>query len=70
MAGTFSQILLHFVFSTRGRKPWIAPDVADRLYGYIGGIIRAERGALYAIGGVADHVHLYFVGGPMSRCRI
>jgi REP element-mobilizing transposase RayT len=59
MPGTYSQILLHIVFSTKGREPWITLDVAERLYPYIGGIIRAEKGVLYDVGGVEDHVHLY-----------
>ena len=59
MPGTYSQILLHIVFSTKGREPWIVPDLAGRLYPYMGGIVRAEKGALYAIGGTADHVHMY-----------
>ena len=64
MPGTYSQILLHIVFSTRERKPWIAPDIAARLHSYIGGIIEAERATLYEIGGVADHVHLYLRSRP------
>lgn len=59
MPGTYTQILLHVVFATQQREPFITPDLAERLYPYIGGIIRAERGVLYDIGGVADHVHLY-----------
>jgi REP element-mobilizing transposase RayT len=59
MPGTYSQILLHIIFSTKRRAPWITPDIADRLYPYMGGIVRAKKGALYDIGGVADHVHLY-----------
>ena len=59
MPGTYSQILLHIVFSTKHRKPWIAPDIAERLYPYIGGIVRAEKGVLYDIGGTLDHVHMY-----------
>ena len=59
MPGTYSQILLHIVFSTKRRAPWITADVATRLYPYIGGIVRAEKGMLYDIGGVEDHVHLY-----------
>lgn len=58
MPGTYTQILLHIVYSTKHREPWITPDVAERLYPYIGGIIRAEKGVLCDIGGVADHVHL------------
>lgn len=64
MPGTYTQILLHIVYSTKHREPWITPDLAERLYPYIGGIIRAERGVLYDIGGVADHVHLYLRWRP------
>ncbi|HUU86107.1 MAG TPA: IS200/IS605 family transposase [Phycisphaerae bacterium] len=59
MPGTYSQILLHVVFSTRQRRSWITRDVADRLYPYIGGLVRAQKGVLYEIGGVEDHVHMY-----------
>ena len=64
MPGTHSQILLHAVFSTKHREPLIGPDIAERLYPYIGGIIRAQKGVLYNIGGVQDHVHLYLRWRP------
>ncbi|MBK9188681.1 MAG: IS200/IS605 family transposase [Phycisphaerales bacterium] len=64
MPGTYSQLLLHVVFSTKGRTPWITGEVAERLYPYIGGIVRAENGVLYDIGGVEDHVHLYLRWRP------
>jgi REP element-mobilizing transposase RayT len=64
MPGTYSQLLLHIVFSTKGRAPWITPDIADRLYPYLGGIVRAEKGVLYDIGGVEDHVHMYLRWRP------
>ncbi len=64
MSGTYSQILLHVVFSTKHREQWITAEVADRLYPYMGGIIRAEKGVLYDIGGVEDHVHLYLRWRP------
>jgi REP element-mobilizing transposase RayT len=52
------------VFSTKHREPWITSDIADRLYPYMGGIVRAENGVLYDIGGVEDHVHLYLRWRP------
>ena len=67
MPGTYSQLLLHVVTSTKGRMPWISPAVAERLYPYIGGVVRAEKGALYEIGGVEDHVHLYLRWRPDGR---
>ena len=50
MPGTYSQLLLHIVFSTKHRQPVITADVAERLYPYIGGI--------------EDHVHLYLRWRP------
>jgi len=64
MPGTYSQILLHTVFSTKHREPWITGDIAERLYPYFGGIVRAEKGVLYDIGGVKDHVHMYLRWRP------
>jgi REP element-mobilizing transposase RayT len=48
----------HVIFSTKRREPMIDPDLAPRLYGYVGGIVRQTGSALVAVGGVADHVHL------------
>jgi putative transposase len=59
MPGTYSQLLLHIVFATKHRQAFINSDIADRLYAYMGGIVRSEQGVLYDIGGVEDHVHLY-----------
>ena len=59
MPGTYSQILLHIVFATKRRTPWITREIAARLYPYIGGIVRAEKGVLCDIGGIEDHVHMH-----------
>lgn len=64
MPGTYSQLLFHIVFSTKARTPWITGEIAERLYPYISGIIRAEKGTLYNIGGVEDHVHLFMRRRP------
>jgi putative transposase len=64
MSGTYSQMLFHIVFSTRLREPWITALLAGRLYAYMGGIVRAEKGVLYDIGGVEDHVHMYLRWRP------
>lgn len=62
--GTYSEILLHIVFSTKHREPWITAEIVERLYSYMGGIVRAEKGVLYDIGGMEDHVHLYLRWRP------
>ncbi len=58
MPGTYSQILLHAVFSTKRRATMITPEVQPRLYDYIGGIVRAQKGVIYALGGTSDHIHM------------
>lgn len=60
MPGSYTQLLYHAVFSTKNREPVIVQDLRPRLYGYIGGIIRNQRGSLLAIGGIEDHLHVLF----------
>lgn len=67
MPGTYSQVLLHVVFSTKHRERWISAQVAERLYPYIGGIVRAEKGTLLDVGGVEDMCTCICGGGRMSR---
>lgn len=57
MAHTFSQILLHLVFSTSGRRNLIVEDLRPRLYEYMAGVARGEFGSSYRLGGTANHVH-------------
>jgi putative transposase len=58
MPHTYSNLLYHLVFSTKGRYPFITRNVKSRLYAYIGGSVRGLGGVCLEIGGVADHVHL------------
>lgn len=58
MAGTFSDLLYHIVFSTKNRIALIDDTLQEALYNYIGGIIRGQNGVLIEIGGMSDHVHM------------
>ncbi len=59
MAGKHISLLVHFIWSTAGREPWIGDDWRDPLHSYIGGITRNKNVKLLAAGGMHDHVHLY-----------
>ncbi|HEX8162453.1 MAG TPA: transposase [Pyrinomonadaceae bacterium] len=59
MAGKHLSVLVHFIWSTAGREPWIDPEWRGRLYGYIGGVLGHKNAKLICAGGVYDHVHLY-----------
>ena len=58
MSGKFLYCPIHFVWSTAKREPMIDPIWKDRLYSYIGGILKAQNAKLICAGGVSDHVHL------------
>jgi putative transposase len=55
---SFTKLTYHVVYGTRYRRPTITEAIRERLYEYIGGIIRGKNGHLIEIGGVADHVHI------------
>ena len=48
----------HCVFSTKERRPFITPELRDRLWPFLGGIARQNKMKAIEIGGVADHVHI------------
>ena len=58
MANTYTQIYLHVVFSVKGRQSLIQKDWKEELHKYICGIVNAKEQKVYAIGGVADHIHI------------
>ena len=59
MGGKHLSVLVHFVWSTAGREPWIGFDWQDDLFGIMGGIMKKKNARLIYAGGMADHVHLY-----------
>lgn len=48
----------HLIWSTKNREPFIAKEIQDLLYAYIGGIVKFNNGALLCAGGTENHVHL------------
>jgi REP element-mobilizing transposase RayT len=56
---SFNSCLMHCVFSTKDRRPWLSPAIRERLWPYLGGIARENDMKALAIGGVGDHVHLF-----------
>lgn len=58
MAHTFTNLLVHVIFSTKDRIESIQPDWRGDLHAYLGGVVRELGGKASAINGTADHVHL------------
>src|SRR6185436_8688548 len=59
MAGKHISLLVHFIWRTAGREPWIGADWQGDLFGFVGGIINNKKAKLICAGGTFDHVHLY-----------
>jgi putative transposase len=57
MGHTYTNLLVHVIFSTKDRQPCITPQLQPRLYEYLGGLARGEFGVALQVGGTSDHVH-------------
>jgi REP element-mobilizing transposase RayT len=58
MPQSLSQVLIHIVFSTKDRHPWLDPEIRPRMHAYLATVSRDCACEAYRVGGVADHVHL------------
>jgi REP element-mobilizing transposase RayT len=63
MPQSLARIVVHLVFSTKNREPFLAPEYRDRVFEYLGGALNGIQCPVIKVGGVADHVHLLFVLG-------
>ena len=60
MSQSLSSILVHLVFSTKNREPFITPAIETELYPYMAKILRELKSPSLAIDGTNDHVHILF----------
>jgi putative transposase len=67
MAQSLSSVLIHLVFSTKHREPFISPAIEHDLHKYMASIFRALKSPSLAIEGTADHVHTLFSLGRVIR---
>ena len=52
------QLFYHIVWSTRDREPRITPDVEPIIYDFLRAKAFGLGGIVYALNGMADHVHM------------
>jgi len=58
MSQSLSKILLHVVFSTKNRKPWISESLQPQLHAYLAGACRTMGSDAIRVGGTDNHVHI------------
>jgi len=61
MGHTYANILIHAVFSTRNRQPWLTPEIREEIFRYLGGTVRELGGQSRLVNGPLDHVHMLFL---------
>ena len=66
MPNSYTSLHYHVIFGTKNRAAQITSSLRDRLYAYIGGIIRDNKGTLVVAGGMPDHVHLLITTHPTT----
>jgi len=60
MPQSLSSILVHLIFSTKNREPFISTAIEQELHPYMAKIFRGLRSPSLTIGGTDDHVHILF----------
>ena len=60
--------LIHLVYSTKHRKPWLPNEVRENLFAYQSGIFKQWESPAIVVGGVEDHVHALFALSKNRAC--
>ena len=60
MGQSLSQLYVHLVFGTKGRRPLLSEHLEARLHAYMAGILRKMESPALQINSVPDHIHILF----------
>ncbi|MFC1654579.1 IS200/IS605 family transposase [Myxococcota bacterium] len=58
MPQSLSRVLIHIIFSTKGRFRYIKPAIEQELFAYIAAILNEHDAQPIKIDGTEDHVHI------------
>ncbi len=58
MPQSLSLVVVHIIFSTKERQPFLDADLRSATHAYLATVARDVRCECYRAGGMADHVHL------------
>jgi REP element-mobilizing transposase RayT len=67
MPQSLSAILIHLVFSTKNREPFITPAIEIELHRYMAKVFREMKSPSLAINGTSDHLHILFSLGRVIK---
>jgi putative transposase len=55
---SLNKVILHIIFSTKNREPWLDAEVRPRMHAYLAPVCRGLSADVVRVGGMADHVHI------------
>ncbi|MCJ8329515.1 MAG: IS200/IS605 family transposase [Lentisphaeria bacterium] len=58
MPQSLSKVIMHIVFSTKGRKAFISAELETELYKIINSVCTENNSYCYSVGGMSDHIHI------------
>ena len=58
MPQSLSLLLVHIIFSTKDRKPWLNDVIRPELHAYMASVAGTGENFCFRVGGVEDHVHV------------
>jgi putative transposase len=58
MPQSLSLVIIHVIFSTKERQPFLDTDTRPNLHAYLATVARNTGCECYRVGGVADHLHI------------
>ena len=58
MGHTYSKVLIHIIFSTKNRRPFLSEEIRPQVFSYLAKIFKEEFGFIHIVGGYRDHVHV------------
>ncbi len=70
MSQSLADVIVHIVFSTKERNPWIQPEIEPELYAYLSATCRNFDSPVIQLNGIADHIHMLLLLGktiPISK---
>lgn len=71
MPQSLATVIVHLIFSTKNREPYITPAIGAELYPYLTTVFQAQNCPALVVNGVADHVHcLFLLGRTVAVCDL
>ena len=60
MPQSLAQVLVHLIFSTKNREPFLSDEIRPELHPYMATILKGKESSAILINSLEDHAHVLF----------